>query len=272
VAMRGAQRSALQIIAKHLEISSLGLMTYYGLFVIHQLTQAGRTLVAVLLDCKSDNSFMTSSLEALKACVGLLRRFSGRYVCGLRSADLLEETCRLNRISLEGLEKPVPTSFRPAWLRPVRKRTVKSAATDTDGSPHMSQQQPDNAFLRDLFEAPGNPNGHAGMSNGMSPPGYNPQLLPATGGPGLVGPLTRGSLAPLTADMFGNEDVSDLLAYLGGAVPETPTAMNYTLLGAATPSLLQAAATPLAPFGSDVQMTTPASLVNGAGNSPVLMS
>ncbi|KAG8936987.1 hypothetical protein FRC02_009124 [Tulasnella sp. 418] len=30
VAMRMAQRSALQIIAKHLEISSLGLMTYYG--------------------------------------------------------------------------------------------------------------------------------------------------------------------------------------------------------------------------------------------------
>ena len=33
-------------------------------------------------------------LDALRSCVGLLRRFSGRYVCGLRSGDLMEEFCR----------------------------------------------------------------------------------------------------------------------------------------------------------------------------------
>ncbi len=35
------------------------------------------------------------------------------------------------------------------------------------------------------------------------------------GGGGLVEPLTQGSLAPFTADMFGTEDVGAFLAYLG---------------------------------------------------------
>ena len=64
--------------------------------MIHQLTQAGRTLVAVLLGYKSEDiqPLLAPSLEALRSCVGLLRRFSGRYVCGLRSGDLIEEFCR----------------------------------------------------------------------------------------------------------------------------------------------------------------------------------
>lgn len=33
-------------------------------------------------------------LEALRSCVGLLKRFSGRYICGQRSGDLMEEFCR----------------------------------------------------------------------------------------------------------------------------------------------------------------------------------
>jgi len=264
--MRGAQRSALQIIAKHLEISSLGLMTYYGLFVIHQLTQAGRTLIAVLLDCKFDNSLMTSSLEALKACVGLLRRFSGRYVCGLRSADLLEETCRLNRIPLEILEQPTATSLRPAWLRPVRKRVgSRVACSDTSGSPHIPHV--DNAFLRDLFETNGSSSSGGGLlnGNGLSPSqSFNPQLLPATGGVGLVEPLTRGSLAPLTADMFGNEEVGDLLAYLGAGVADGASTMNFSLLQSSTPLA----------FPADVPMSTTSSLLssNGTGTSPILMS
>lgn len=64
--------------------------------MIHQLTQAGRTLVAVLLNCKSETlqHLIPAGLDALRSCVGLLRRFSGRYVCGLRSGDLMEEFCR----------------------------------------------------------------------------------------------------------------------------------------------------------------------------------
>jgi hypothetical protein len=69
--------------------------------VIHQLTQAGRTLVAVLLCCKTDvlQHLIPPGLDALRSCIGLLRRFSGRYVCGLRSGDLMEEFCRRTRIS-----------------------------------------------------------------------------------------------------------------------------------------------------------------------------
>ena len=116
-AMRAAQACALQIISSHMQIASKGLMTYCeypafasvcdrglnaffptadGVHVIHQLTAAGRTLVAILINCHADSlrPLIQPSLEALRSCVGLLRRFSGRYVCGLRSGDLMEEFCR----------------------------------------------------------------------------------------------------------------------------------------------------------------------------------
>ncbi|KAF7313955.1 P-type phospholipid transporter [Mycena chlorophos] len=95
-AMIKAHFSALQIVTSYLLVAKKGLMTYYGVHVIHQLTQAGRTLVAILLNCKADvlQPLIPPGLDALRSCVGLLRRFSGRYVCGLRSGDLMEEFCR----------------------------------------------------------------------------------------------------------------------------------------------------------------------------------
>lgn len=128
-AMRAAHTSALQIISSHLHIAAKGLMTYCesvflaavccwggslaasvssrswliiyscpadGVHVIHQLTAAGRTLVAMLLNCHSDSlrPLIPPALDALRSCVGLLRRFSGRYICGQRSGDLMEEFCR----------------------------------------------------------------------------------------------------------------------------------------------------------------------------------
>ncbi|EEB87421.1 hypothetical protein MPER_15226, partial [Moniliophthora perniciosa FA553] len=92
-AMIAAHNSALQIIATHVHIAGKGLMTYYGVHVIHQLTQAGRTLVAILL-CRKSETMQPLIAPGLDALLGLLRRFSGRYVCGLRSGDLLEEFCR----------------------------------------------------------------------------------------------------------------------------------------------------------------------------------
>lgn len=67
-----------------------------GVHVIHQLAQAGRTLVAVVLNCKTPDfaHLIAPATEGLRSCVGLLRRFSGRYLCGLRSADIIEEFCR----------------------------------------------------------------------------------------------------------------------------------------------------------------------------------
>ena len=67
-----------------------------GVHVIHQLTQTGRTLVAILLCCKTDDlqHLIAPALDGLRLCIGLLRRFSNRYVCGLRSGDLMEEFCR----------------------------------------------------------------------------------------------------------------------------------------------------------------------------------
>lgn len=113
-AMRIAQSCALQIVSSHLQIAGKGLMTYCeniclsssfsaadymvadGVHVIHQLTAAGRTLVAILLNCHADmlRPLIAPALDGLRSCVGLLRRFSGRYVCGLRSGDLMEEFCR----------------------------------------------------------------------------------------------------------------------------------------------------------------------------------
>lgn len=67
-----------------------------GVHVIHQLAQAGRTLVAVILNCRNADfrPLISPAIEGLRSCVGLLRRFSGRYLCGLRSADIIDEFCR----------------------------------------------------------------------------------------------------------------------------------------------------------------------------------
>lgn len=118
-AMTAAHACALQIISSHMQVAAKGLMTYCeltlklvvlcghrspsvdGVHVIHQLTQAGRTLLAILINCKSERlqPLIQPALEALRSCVGLLRRFSGRYVCGQRSGDLMEEFCRRELIT-----------------------------------------------------------------------------------------------------------------------------------------------------------------------------
>ncbi|KAH8822579.1 fungal-specific transcription factor domain-containing protein [Flagelloscypha sp. PMI_526] len=132
--MSGAYHSALEIVNSHMAIAKKGLMTYYGVHVIHQLTQAGRTLVAVLLNCNSPmlEHLIPAGLEAVRNCVGLLRRFSGRYVCGLRSGDLMEEFCRLTHIPLESSPRQEGEEReRPAWIRPVRKKAPSMSATRT---------------------------------------------------------------------------------------------------------------------------------------------
>lgn len=93
---RKAMQCALTIVADHVHISQRGMMTYYGVHVIHQLAQAGRTLVAVVLNCRNADfrPLIAPSIEGLRSCLGLLRRFSGRYLCGLRSADIIDEFCR----------------------------------------------------------------------------------------------------------------------------------------------------------------------------------
>ncbi|KAL0071096.1 hypothetical protein AAF712_001654 [Marasmius tenuissimus] len=166
-AMIAAHNSALQIIATHAHIAGKGLMTYCkkpienlilyidhvdnfallkdGVHVIHQLTQAGRTLVAVLLCCKSEamQPLISPGLDALRSCVGLLRRFSGRYVCGLRSGDLLEEFCRLTQIPLEPSRADNPQdNSRPAWIRPVRKKIVSTITRSSQsGESHHSSPE-----------------------------------------------------------------------------------------------------------------------------------
>ncbi|EMD32360.1 hypothetical protein CERSUDRAFT_118728 [Gelatoporia subvermispora B] len=139
-AMRQAHSCALQIISSHMQTASKGLMTYFGVHVIHQLTAAGRTLVAVLLNCHSPlmQPYISSALEALRSCVNLLRRFSGRYVCGQRSGDMMEEFCRVTQIPLECSRQDASGgSNRPPWVRPVRKKTPSSARSPggSGGSP-----------------------------------------------------------------------------------------------------------------------------------------
>lgn len=126
---RRAMQCALTIIADHVHISQRGMMTYYGVHVIHQLAQAGRTLVAVVLNCKNPEfrPLISPSVEGLRSCVGLLRRFSGRYLCGLRSADIIDEFCRVCNIPVDSPRVPDSAGRpSPAWLRPVRKRASVS--------------------------------------------------------------------------------------------------------------------------------------------------
>ncbi|OSC98887.1 hypothetical protein PYCCODRAFT_1396301 [Trametes coccinea BRFM310] len=165
-AMRAAHSCALQIISSHLHIAAKGLMTYLdGVHVIHQLTAAGRTLVAMLLNCHSDSlrPLIPPALDALRSCVGLLRRFSGRYICGQRSGDLMEEFCRITQIPLETSrphDGPSSNSNRPPWVRPVRKKASSSARSPAGSgdspSHHGSPEdyQPTDAFLDHLGGSP----------------------------------------------------------------------------------------------------------------------
>ncbi|KAF8132620.1 fungal-specific transcription factor domain-containing protein [Boletus edulis] len=147
-AMSAAQACALQIISSYMQVAAKGLMTYYGVHVIHQLTQAGRTLLAILINCKSEQlqPLIQPGLEALRSCVALLRRFSGRYVCGQRSGDLLEEFCRITQIPLEPSrsDSQEQLNSRPPWVRPVRKKTpsmAKGTGNTSDSSSHHSSPE-----------------------------------------------------------------------------------------------------------------------------------
>jgi hypothetical protein len=145
-AMSASQACALQIISSHMQVAAKGLMTYYGVHVIHQLTQAGRTLLAILINCKSEQlqPLIQPGLDALRSCVALLRRFSGRYVCGQRSGDLMEEFCRITQIPLEPSrsDSQEQLNTRPPWVRPVRKKTpCTGRGTGSDGSSHHSSPE-----------------------------------------------------------------------------------------------------------------------------------
>jgi hypothetical protein len=167
-----AMQCALTIIADHVHISQRGMMTYYGVHVIHQLAQAGRTLVAVVLNCKNPEfrPLIPPSIEGLRSCVGLLRRFSGRYLCGLRSADIIDEFCRgmLPRAANEDIsltltvcnipvDSPrVPDSAgrpSPAWLRPVRKRASLSPAPSALRSSRVAEDLPFIGQNQDIMSA-----------------------------------------------------------------------------------------------------------------------
>ncbi|TIB79236.1 hypothetical protein E3Q23_00342 [Wallemia mellicola] len=127
-----AQQTALTIIAAHSHISRRGLLTHYGVHVIHQLTQAGRTLVAVVLQSRKnkEKSSMSVSLEGLRVAVGLLRQFAIRYGCGTRSSDVLVEFCRVCQIPVED-EAHIP-SIGQAWLRPVPLKSETAARKRKD--------------------------------------------------------------------------------------------------------------------------------------------
>lgn len=156
-----------------------------GVHVIHQLTQAGRTLVAVLLSCKSEvlQPLIPPALDALRSCIGLLRRFSGRYVCGLRSGDLMEEFCRrklcfflllvilprfspcsqVTQIPLEPTASPDGpiNNSRPPWIRPVRKKAPSAPRSSNSGESPSQHSSPEafspSEFFAEMSGGPGSP-------------------------------------------------------------------------------------------------------------------
>ncbi|KZT06707.1 uncharacterized protein LAESUDRAFT_759201 [Laetiporus sulphureus 93-53] len=274
-AMRAAHACALQIVSSHLHIAAKGLMTYYGVHVIHQLTAAGRTLVAILLCCHPERMqpLIAPGLEALRSCVGLLKRFSGRYVCGQRSGDLMEEFCRLTQIPLEGsrnVETPGPSN-RPPWVRPARKKTPSSArspANSADSPSHHGSPEEfstNDAFL-DLrgtsqepapFSPSANPStqnvAHALSQNAFGLGGHSngavPTFMDTPGGMDMMN--TDSTLSMSANDILalfneGNVDMTSLLMSpnLGGTTEShgggtfysmTPTANGNGAVGMVSP-------------------------------------
>ncbi|KAG8756600.1 hypothetical protein FRC14_002919 [Serendipita sp. 396] len=169
--MMACHQAAVNVIHSQLQMATHGLMGFFGVGAIHQLNQAGRTIVAVLLNCRTSSpvvqqQLVDSGLEALRSCVVLLRRFSVRYLCGLRSADLIEEFCRISKIPLEAPPFTANGSnpaIRRAWLRPVRKKTASVAGSGTSPSDSGSPS----TFANNNSEA-GTDNQNHTMSQSMS--------------------------------------------------------------------------------------------------------
>ncbi|ESK92515.1 nuclear protein [Moniliophthora roreri MCA 2997] len=231
-AMIAAHNSALQIIATHVHIAGKGLMTYYGVHVIHQLTQAGRTLVAILLCCKSEamQPLIAPGLDALRSCVGLLRRFSGRYVCGLRSGDLLEEFCRLTQIPLEPTRQDNPQdNSRPAWIRPVRKKTISSVTRSSQsGESHHSSPEafsPTDFFNPDVtktFQSPVATNSTASPAPATAPtpsqqPHFGPQTADSPSNGGFMDPTGSLNMNLLRDNSHLYLSPADMMAMFGDA-------------------------------------------------------
>ncbi|CCM05299.1 uncharacterized protein FIBRA_07513 [Fibroporia radiculosa] len=269
-AMRSAHACALKIISSHLHIAAKGLMTYYGVHVIHQLTAAGRTLVAVLLCCHQElmQPLIAPGLEALRSCVGLLKRFSGRYVCGQRSGDLMEEFCRLTQIPLDAsrsLDAP-GTSNRPPWVRPARKKTPSSAR-----SPGNSADSPSHAGSPEEF-----PSSDAFLDlrgTSQEPAPFSPSSNPSTQGVahalsqnafGMGGPSngavqsfmdTSGSMDMMATDNPLSMSPSDILALFSndGSVDMTSLLMSPHIGGSSEP-----------PSGGGFYSMTPTASESGA--------
>ncbi|KAI0266452.1 fungal-specific transcription factor domain-containing protein [Gloeopeniophorella convolvens] len=257
-AMTVAHSAALQLISTHLQIAQKGLMTYYGVHVIHQLTQAGRTLVGFLLNCQSDmlRPLITPALDGLRSCVGLLRRFSGRYVCGQRSCDMMEEFCRstctccveLIRLGLIHtltvtqipLDNPtIPQELlgnpaRPPWLRPVRKKnpsaprstgSMESPPQDPGefGSPMSAA--PNSSFLSNTFSPV--PKAQSPRRYSMDATSPTAQFLDASGTSGLELPKPDPGAMPMgTADLmalFGESGLDVAGLFPQPALPEFTT-------------------------------------------------
>ncbi|KAF5371410.1 hypothetical protein D9757_010008 [Collybiopsis confluens] len=228
-AMMAAHNSALTIIAAHVHIAGKGLMTYYGVHVIHQLTQAGRTLVAILLNCKSDvmQSLISPGLDALRSCVALLRRFSGRYVCGLRSGDLLEEFCRLTQIPLEPT-RPDSTqndSSRPAWIRPVRKKTTARGGGSVGGGSQNGDSPPNHTTSSDSPEA------FSPSEFFNADPGPKSTTFPSTNGHGhKTSSVTSPTLSSHTLNgnsPFGNSNHDSAIIENGQPQQQAPVSPSF---------------------------------------------
>ncbi|PCH37143.1 hypothetical protein WOLCODRAFT_140731 [Wolfiporia cocos MD-104 SS10] len=232
-AMRAAHACALQIISSHLHIAAKGLMTYYGVHVIHQLTAAGRTLVAVLLCCHQERMqpLIAPGLEALRSCVGLLKRFSGRYVCGQRSGDLMEEFCRLTQIPLDSARNgDVPgASNRPPWVRPARKKTPSSArspAGSADSPSHTGSPEDystSDAFL-DL------------RGTSQEPAPFTPNSNPSTQGPGPSFMDGSSGLDMMSTDSPLSMNPSDILALFNDGSVDMSTLLMSPHIGGSSES------------------------------------
>ncbi|KAH8086933.1 fungal-specific transcription factor domain-containing protein [Filobasidium floriforme] len=249
---RKAMDSALTICANHVHISQRGMMTYYGVHVIHQLAQAGRTLVAVVLNCKTPefSGLIAPATEGLRSCVGLLRRFSGRYLCGLRSADIIEEFCRICHIPVE-TPRTVTSDTRPspAWLRPVQRRHSPSpaptrrrrlASSQTRTRPSMPDRQSSSS-------TPGAPRRHK---------------------PDLNSYFTDGLDNPASANaLLSTQDFFDLSAAAspGLGLGETPTQSHNGLDGRAEYGIFDTLGPASAPF-DQFESLEPDSVMADAGN------
>ncbi|KAK4700113.1 hypothetical protein P7C70_g6140, partial [Phenoliferia sp. Uapishka_3] len=179
-------QAALGIVGCYATIKARGRLRFFGVHAIAQLTQAGSSLIGVILHTQRASNPRERQLaiigsEGLAGCVGVLRHLGERRPAGTRSADILEEFARASGVGGSSTAADSPAGMTPddgssksssdsvPLVRPlshretIRRPTMSSPAPLPSLDPSTLDWMLETAFggTQDAVRSPGEAYGYA---------------------------------------------------------------------------------------------------------------